>query len=224
MLRISKMSKDAATIAGQAVYTKKVLSIYDLWVLGFSNRYLWKCSTALIGQKFTELASKNHLDVGVGTGYYLKNHLSNVERRVALIDLNENSLESTANAIQHFNPEMYRRNVLEPLDLKCEKFDSISINYLLHCLPGDLSQKGVVFSNLNELLNTNGVLFGSTILGQGVTKNAFASKLMNFYNQKGIFTNENDDVQSLETALKAHFSDVKIEVVGCVALFSGRKK
>lgn len=218
------MNKESATFAGQAVYSKKVLSIYDLWVLGFSNHYLWKCPTKLISQQFIELASKNHLDVGVGTGYYLKNHLSLIERRVALVDLNENSLESTATAIQHFNPEVYRRNILDPLELKCEKFDSISINYLLHCLPGELSEKSVVFTHLHEVLNDGGVLFGSTILGQGVPKNVFASKLMNFYNKKGIFTNEDDDVHTLETVLNDTFVDVEINIIGCVALFSARKK
>ncbi|MGR5150069.1 class I SAM-dependent methyltransferase [Photobacterium alginatilyticum] len=217
------MNNNNAVAAGQAVYTKKVLSIYDLWVLGFSNTYLWKCSTNIISQKFLELASSNHLDVGVGTGYYLKNYLSNVERRVALVDLNQNSLKSTASAIQHFNPEVYRRNVLEPLQLNCEKFDSISMNYLLHCLPGDFSGKGVVFSNLKELLNEGGVLFGSTILGKGVQKNFFANKLMNFYNKKGIFSNHNDDIISLEKVLKENFSNVQIDIVGCVVLFSGTK-
>jgi ubiquinone/menaquinone biosynthesis C-methylase UbiE len=64
------MNKDA--IAGQAVYSKPVLSIYDIWVLGFSNHFLWKCPTKLISKQFADLATKNHLDVGVGTGYYLK--------------------------------------------------------------------------------------------------------------------------------------------------------
>lgn len=213
-----------AVVAGQAVYTKKVLSIYDLWVLGFSNHYLWKCPTTLIGRKFEELVSINHLDVGVGTGYYLKNHLSQVERRVGLVDLNENSLDSTANAIQHFKPEIYRANVLEPLSLGCDKFDSISINYLLHCLPGSFSEKGVIFEYLKEVLNDGGILFGSTILGQGVPKNMFAEKLMNFYNSKGIFSNSNDDLSTLKLVLEKNFSNVNIHVVGCVALFSGINK
>ncbi|OAN17989.1 methyltransferase type 12 [Photobacterium jeanii] len=209
--------------AGQAVYSKKVLSIYDLWVLGFSNHYLWKCPTRLISQQFVEKVTDNHLDVGVGTGYYLKKHLTTDTKRIGLVDLNDNSLESTSRAIQHLNPEVYCRNVFEPLSLNCEKFDSVSINYLLHCLPGDLSEKSAVFINLKEVMNEGAVLFGSTILGQGTPKNVFAQKLMDFYNKKGIFTNENDDLQSLETALKQHFSNVKIQVVGCVALFSGIK-
>ena len=215
------MNKDVVT--GQAVYSKKVLSIYDIWVLGFSNSYLWKCPTSIIGNKFVALVSDNHLDVGVGTGYYLKNYLPSIVRRIALIDLNNNSLESTSKAIKHLSPEVYCRNILEPLMLNCEKFDSVSINYLLHCLPGDLSEKSIVFSHLREVINEGGVLFGSTILGKNISRNTLAKKLMAFYNKKGIFNNINDDLVSLDIALKEHFSDVKIEIIGCVAIFSAIK-
>ncbi|MEZ9599614.1 methyltransferase type 12, partial [Vibrio sp. 10N.286.46.A8] len=41
--------------------------------------------------------------------------------------------------------------------------------------------------------------------------------------KKGIFSNNNDDLDSLVTSLNEHFTDVKVEVIGCVALFSGKK-
>ncbi len=34
--------------AGQAVYTKQTLAVYDFVVLGISNRFLWKCPTLSI--------------------------------------------------------------------------------------------------------------------------------------------------------------------------------
>lgn len=66
-------------------------------------------------------------------------------------------------------------------------------------------------------------MFGSTILGKGVKLNFFANKLMGVYNKKGIFSNSNDDLDSLLLSLSKHFTDVKVEVIGCVALFSGKK-
>jgi len=213
------MNNDAVQ-AGQAIYTKKLLSVYDIWVLGFSNHLLWKCPTRIISQQFKDLVAANHMDVGVGTGYYLKKHLPKSTKRIALVDLNENSLGTTAAAIPQFNPEIYRRNVLEPITIEGDKFDSISINYLLHCLPGNMNEKSVLFANLKPLMNQGGVIFGSTILGKGVKKNGFAAKLMAFYNQKGIFCNDNDELAALESGLNQHFSQVKIKVVGCVALFS----
>jgi len=216
------MNKDV--FAGQSIYSRNMLSIYDLWVLGFSNHYLWKCPTNLISQKFSDLVTKNHVDVGVGTGYYLKKNLVAESQRIALIDLNKNSLESTSSAIHNFNPEIYCRNILEPLALNCQSFDSVSINYLLHCLPGNMSEKCIAFSHLKKIMNPGAVIFGSTILGQGTSKNFFAQKLMSFYNKKGIFCNTHDEVTALEDGLNQYFTHVKVKVVGCVALFSANKQ
>lgn len=218
------MIKKEAVLAGQAVYSKSVLSIYDLWVLGFSNTFLWRCPTKKIGHEFTKHVTPNHLDVGVGTGYYLKHYLSGKTGRIALLDLNENSLHATAYAISTLNPEIYHRNILEPLNLDCHKFDSISINYLLHCLPGNLYEKSIIFEHLFENLNSGGILFGSTILGKDIPKNFFAKKIMSLYNDKGIFCNLDDNFKTLTNVLNTKLSHVHIKVVGCVALFSGIKK
>lgn len=80
-----------------------------------------------------------------------------------------------------------------------------------------------MFKHLKSHMNEGGVLFGSTILGKGTKLNFFAKKLMGVYNKKGIFSNNNDDLDSLVTSLNEHFTDVKVEVIGCVALFSGKK-
>ncbi len=224
MLELSIIMKNTEVEAGQAVYSKKVLSIYDIWVLGFSNHLLWQCPTRHISQAFINNVSSNHLDVGVGSGYYLKKHLPKSTKRIALLDLNENSLQSAANGILSFHPEIYKRNVLEPLLLDSKGFDSISINYLLHCLPGDMTAKGILFSHLFDVLNQEGILFGSTILGKGPQQNYFAKKLMAIYNNKGIFSNQADDAIALEAGLKRYFQDVQIQVIGSVALFSCRKR
>lgn len=215
---------ERATVKGQAIYSKKVLSIYDFWVLGVSNHLFWKCPTRNISNHFLDCVSPNHLDVGVGTGYYLKNYLPQKTRRIALLDMNRNSLSEASNAISHFQPEIYQADVLNMHDLCVEKFDSISVNYLLHCLPGNLVEKSILFENLKNLLSDEGVLFGSTILGKGVEVNFCAQKIMNFYNKKGIFCNFDDDFESLSKYLSEHFSKVDIKIIGCVALFSCKNK
>jgi len=45
---------------------------------------------------------------------------------------------------------------------------------------------------------------------------------MAFYNSKGVFTNEQDDLESLRDMLSEKLTAVRVEVVGCAALFSGR--
>lgn len=42
---------DEQVRAGQAVYSRRVLALYDWFVLGISNRFVWKCPTPqLLGQ------------------------------------------------------------------------------------------------------------------------------------------------------------------------------
>ncbi|MBE1299382.1 MAG: methyltransferase [Alteromonadaceae bacterium] len=205
--------------AGQAVYSKSVLALYDWWVLGFSNRLLWRCPTKLLRSEFSELASDNHLDVGVGTGYYPDKCLSNSYQRLGLLDLNANSLAVAAKRCERFQPEQLQANVLEPLSIGCDKFDSVSFNFLLHCLPGNITEKASTFAHVKSLLNPDAQVFGSTILGTGVKPNKAAKKLMSLYNKKGIFSNSEDNVDDLGHALNQHFKDVSLRVIGCVAIF-----
>jgi hypothetical protein len=76
--------------------------------------------------------------------------------------------------------------------------------------------------HLKALMNANAVLFGSTLLQGGVSRNWVAKRLMSAYNKKGIFSNQHDDLDGLKRALNQRFRDVLVEVVGCAAIFSGR--
>jgi hypothetical protein len=207
--------------AGQAVYTPRVLRLYDLLVLGLSNRFIWKCPTPRLLAFYDAHVTGNHLDVGVGTGYFLDRcHFPAASPRVALMDLNENALRFAANRIARAAPKTFRRNVLEPIVFDAEPFDSIGVNYLLHCLPGSIAEKAIVFDHLRPLMRDGAILFGSTLLQGGVARSAAARRLMAFYNAKGVFSNARDDLDGLRSALEARFRDVSIEVVGCAALFS----
>jgi len=209
---------------GQKIYSKPVLSIYDLWVLGISNQFIWKCPTKILLTHFNNHISANHLDIGVGTGYFLdKCGLPSANCRIGLMDLNQNSLDETGKRVKRYNPSQYRVNVLDEVKLDIPAFDSISVNYLFHCLPGKLSDKLSVLNNVDHLLSNNGTIFGSTILSQGVKKNHAAIKLMSIYNKKGIFSNSEDNIEDLESYLSINYTNYKVEVHGCVALFSAIK-
>src|SRR5215208_4168433 len=54
--------------AGQAIYNPATLALYDIVVLGISNRLIWRCPTRHILQLYNQHATGNHLDVGVGIG------------------------------------------------------------------------------------------------------------------------------------------------------------
>lgn len=209
--------------AGHAVYSKSMLPIYDWLVLRFSNRLIWKCPSKHILALYDRLVTANHLDVGVGTGYFLDRcRFPNDRPRLGLMDLNPNCLDAAAHRAARYRPEVYRANVLDPIGLAIPRFDSLSMTYLLHCLPGTIKTKSAVFRHLKPLLNHGGVLFGATLLSGGVYKSWAAKRLMAFYNSKGIFTNDQDDLHGLRAMLSEHLTAVSVEVVGCAALFSGR--
>jgi hypothetical protein len=212
--------------AGQRVYTPLTLRVYDLFVLGFSNRFVWRCPSSEMLERYERHVGAHHLDVGVGTGWFLDHCSWPVERpQITLLDLNENSLSTASDRIRRFAPVTVQANVLGPVNLGDARFDSIGANFLFHCLPGGLEWKAAtVASNLRPYLASGGVLFGSTILGRDVAHNALGRLLMRFYNRKRIFSNLEDDQKGLEQGLASELTDVEIEVVGGVALFAGRRR
>lgn len=208
--------------AGQAVYTNRALKLYDFVVLGVSNRFIWKCPTSRLLHHYNQHVTGCHLDVGVGSGYYPDHCRLPANPRIALMDLNPTALDYAAKRIARYKPETYRNNVLDPISLDCDRFDSVAVNYLLHCLPGPLQSKAVVFDHLSPLINSGGRIFGSTLLQGGVRRSWAAKALMRTYNRKGIFSNDADSAEVLESELRRRFDDVTLQIIGCAALFSGR--
>jgi SAM-dependent methyltransferase len=185
---------------------------------------IWRCPSARVLELYRKHLSGNHLEVGVGTGYFLdRSDFPTGRPRVALLDLNANCLDRTARRIARYAPEVYQANVLAPITIEARRFDSVCLNYVLHCLPGALPGKGIVFEHLKAMLNPGGVLFGSTVLRRGVHGNVPADMFMQFLNARRLFCNEHDELDGLVHTLEQHLTDVRIEVVGCVALFSGRR-
>ena len=218
------MPGDAETHAGQAIYAPATLRLYDLVVLRLSNPLVWRCPTRRILALYDTHARDSHLDVGVGTGWYLDRCRFPVPHpRIGLLDLNRHSLDAAAARIARYAPQTYRADVLAGPAPAAEPFGSISATYLLHCLPGTLARKARAFDTLRPLLRDEGVLFGATLLSQGVARNAAARALMRAYVARGVFSNAEDGPEALRAALEARFADVSIEIVGCAALFVARR-
>ncbi len=217
------MHDQAGIEAGQAVYTPRVLGMYDFLVHGVSNHFIWRCPTRKLVNFSNAHITGNHLDLGVGTGLLLDRAKLPADSRIVLVDLNQNCLDATALRIARYQPNCYRCNVLEPLDLPGGRpFDSAGLNYLLHCLPGNIPSKATVFDHVAEHLAPGGSLFGSTLLGGGVRRNAAARALMRHYNRQHIFSNAHDTLTDLQSALESRFTEWGVEVVGCAALFWAR--
>jgi hypothetical protein len=215
---------DMATEAGQAAYTRSFLPRYDFLVLNLNNNLLWRCPTARMLEHYDAHVSDRHLDAGVGSGYFLDHcRFPGVSPHIALVDLNPNTLVFVRERIRRYSDvTLYRRNILKPLRIP-EKFDSIGVSYLLHCLPGLIEDKAVtVFENLKGCLNPGGVVFGSTLLYDLSMKHFFARLALDVYQRSGAMSNRWDTLAGLEAALKRSFSRYELHTVGCTAFFSGR--
>jgi len=213
-----------AVRAGQAFYSKRNLRIYDLGVLGLSNSWIWRCPTQQLLNHFNQFVSANHLDIGVGSGFYLDRcRFPSPNPRLALMDLNPQALDYAALRNRRYQPKKYVRNVLEPISWEEEKFDSVSLNYLLHCVPGSIESKAVIFDHVLELMHPGAVCFGSTLLQHGVHRNWAAQRLMGFYNQKGIFANTADSLEGFEREFFSRFKRPTLKTIGCAVVFAGYK-
>lgn len=211
---------DAEAIAkAHAIYTPFMLSIYDLLVHGVSNHLAWRCPTRRLLDLYRANLTANHLEAGVGTGYFLDREGGSDLKRLVLLDINRNCLARAERRLARFKPTLCKANLLAPFKLELAPFSSIGLTYVLHCLPGRMSEKLKVVDHLQPLMERRAVLFGATILGRGIESNWAARTLLDFYNEKGVFNNREDDLRSLTDGLRERFDDVHIEMQGCVALF-----
>jgi hypothetical protein len=213
---------EEAIAKAHAIYTPSMLSIYDLLVHGVSNHLAWRCPTRKLFEPYRANLSANHLEAGVGTGYFLDRAGRPNFQRLVLLDINRNCLARAERRLARFEPELREANLLAPLRLNRPPFSSVGLTYVLHCLPGRMNDKLIALDHLRPLMEKRAVLFGAAILGRGVDPNFAARTLLDLYNKKGVFNNREDDLQSLSDGLRQRFEDVHVEMQGCVALFRAR--
>jgi hypothetical protein len=210
---------ETAIAKAHAIYTPFMLSFYDVLVHGLSNSLAWRCPTERLRDLYRANLSPNHLEAGVGTGFFLDQAGARRFDRLALLDINRHCLDRAGRRLARFKPALYEVNLLAPLKLDLAPFTSVGLTYVLHCLPGRMSEKLASIDHLRPLMTERAVLFGATILGRGMAPNMAARTLLDLYNAKGIFNNREDDASSLSDGLRKRFDQVAIEVQGCVALF-----
>ncbi|MBE0481084.1 MAG: class I SAM-dependent methyltransferase [Dehalococcoidia bacterium] len=224
MSAVTPNSPQEQVWAGQKLYTRTFLTVYDPVALGFHCRFIWRCSRSHLLEFYNRHVSGNHLDIGVGTGYFVDRcHFPVKIPRLALMDLNPNCLRFASRRLARYRPEIYQRNVLEPIKIDVPRFDSIAIFNLLHCLPGDMTSKAQVFEHVRPLLNPGGVLFGSTMVYKGVRRGIVATLVFQLTNKMKFMSNKEDGIDELRANLELHFSASHVELAGCEAVFWARR-
>ncbi|KAF9774942.1 hypothetical protein IL306_006990, partial [Fusarium sp. DS 682] len=225
--------------AGPAGYTPFALSIYDLYVLRFSARAFWDCSTKKdLRPLFSDNFSKRHVDIGVGTGYFLEKAMHDTHREpkdqhITLVDFSEHPLAAARKRVLSQYPEVDARCVQAdagkplPDSLQNERFDSASLFLILHCMPGPTTSKAKAINNAKSILTNDGVLVGCTLLGKqwektdhGYTvkherpRGLLCSMALRLYNDRGIFDNWQEDPNVFTQVLEDEFEHVETRLLG----------
>ena len=235
----------------------RIVCADDVLVWGFNSPFLWRIKEEEIHSLYKSNIRQNHCEIAVGTGLFLSQVVSKICKMMTLIDLNENSLKSCEERIQHCcfekkkGDEDYIINAVhvpkiskivadittppgEDSALKSLNgtFQSVGANFLFHCLHGaNLRDKMHAFQKCAALLDPEeGLFFGSTILGKEIVKDkervgTNTMKVLNDFNDWGVFGILGDSYGDLKYILQELFEDVDLRRVGyCGVWRASRQK
>jgi SAM-dependent methyltransferase len=209
-------------LTGAAWYSRRNLRLYEL-VLRFNHRVFWRCPRSRLVALYDEHVSARHLDIGVADGSLLDHCRFPVpDPELTLLDLNPDALAVASERLARYAPQVRLASALEPFGLSQRSFDSIGMSLLLHCLPGNLRSKAVVLEHAKAVLAPGGVVFGATVLHEGVQHTALSRAAMRALNRRGIFSNRDDTLADLDAILRAAFDDYELRVHGTVGIFVAR--
>ncbi|KAI1337732.1 methyltransferase domain-containing protein [Xylariaceae sp. FL0016] len=221
------------------------LWIYDWIVLGFNLRYGWKCPLSVQLQFFRTYFTRNHLDVGVATGYFPATALKfggggggaapdaaaasqeEDKCRLTLVDIEKTTLDASRDRILRQAPitqiQCVQADATAPLPevLRGQRFDSVAMFNLLHCIPG--KEKVRAFGVYKDAVAAGGVLYGCTLLGEQYARGWFSRWYAGKYEKKGIFNCRDDTKEMFDDALEEAFEEVETWIVGQMLLFKATK-
>ena len=216
-----------------ADYPSTSRAFFDKCVSSLSSVFIWGCPTypTLVGHfNKNTLASQRLLVIGPDKGYYFDHAKLTRGASVVLLDIDQANLDIAQKRL-HASHEVgsftVNVDIFEPADLMQDrlgvKFDTISLMHVLHCLSGDCQDKLYIIRKLSTLLTKNGTLFGTTILGRGSKYNPISKGLIQFYNKKGMFSNQTDKAGPIIRTLQARFHCVEWRIKGAVLIFRASK-
>ena len=197
-------------------FAKPLIKIYDSIVVKFVSPWVWKCNSKFHLKNYQNNIRDNHLDIGPGSSYYLKN---SPYKNLFLVDINDITL----------NPEeikfkkSFQLNLLKDQIDKKYTFDSIGCNHVIHCMPGSIEDKvDHLLMNLKPNMTDNCTFFGSTVLSfipleRHTISGIYLLSVLNAFN---VFDNDEDQPEEFELVLKKHFKTVNVELIGSEMLFS----
>jgi len=213
------MDRDDPAYRGQREYNRLLLNLYDPLVLGPIARFVWRCPTSGLLERYRRHVRDRHLDVGPGTGYFLERSGLPDGSRVTILDPNRNVLGHVSRRLRSLNVTSVEADALKPLPVD-GPFDSAALHLVIHCLPGPLGRKATAVANVASVLAPTGVLFGASVLGTTGQHTRAARGMLSVFNRQGGFDNLDDTEEGLREILGASFQQVELETVGSIAVFA----
>lgn len=125
----------------------------------------------------------------------------------------------SARRLARFEPKTCKANLLDPLPLPNGHFDSAAMNLVFHTIPGGWAAKGKIFEHVAATLRPGGVLFGTTVLAEGVPMNRLTRRALQEQYRRGNFQNQGDDPAGLREQLRRYFPSSQVSVRGIVGVF-----
>lgn len=205
-------------LSNKLTYNPFTLSLYDGFVHKFSNKFAWLIESDRLREFFVQYLSENHLDIGVGTGYFWQG-VDNSDRSICLLDINPASLAYTSSQLgSALTVRTIQHNIFQVFPSDCHNaFASISAFYLLHCLPS--SQQETALQHIASCLSERGVFYGTSIAGSEHTPTKVNRVLLPLYNHLAIFDNLTDNVSNIKASLTKYFHKVEVWQEGNIIFF-----
>ena len=96
---------------------------------------------------------------------------------------------------------------------------SVGVNYVLHCVPGNLENKmEKLINNLSN--NEKTTIFGATVINDSERQTVSSKLLLKFLNKKGVFHNKEDYSNHLKDYLVKNNIKHELQIIGNVLLFN----
>ena len=194
---------------------------YDKIVNDINCEKVWKCSQKHIIKNYNSNITPQHIEIGPGTGYFLKKENLDVSlNKLTLIDVNSKILNYSKSNLKcdYSNIDVITHDLFTSEIPRDIPFTSVGINYVLHCVPGNLQTKlDKLISNLG---NNTYNLFGASVVCDPLHMNPIAEYELMFLNACGIFNNNNDTYEELNEYLNNRNLKFSLEKQGYVAIFS----
>ena len=212
------MDRDDPAYKGQHGYNRVLLNLYDPLVLGPIARFVWRCPTSGLLERYRRHIRGPHLDVGPGTGYFLERSRMPPGTPVTILDPNPTVLGHVSRRLTTLSVTAVEADVLKPLPVS-GPFSSAALHLVLHCLPGPIQRKAAAIANVAAVLAPDGVLFGASVVGRSGSHSWAARRMLAAFNREGSFDNRDDSEDGLREILARSFGHVELDVVGSIALF-----